>query len=294
MKVSERFGFPGADQALSPRTEMGELLHLMTPDLLVMLTTVPEKVLGGCLNRGVGIEIEVEDILESDKLIDEWIFHKDGSLRGNAREYVTPFGIRVGHAAKKLHLFEHEVLRLRKRYGQGAFSFGERTSVHVHLDVRPFTDEQIRALAILYTLFEDPLFYYAGPSRKSNVFTIPLRCSNLMVRMTDIWNIGVLGEKYCAINFKAMQTFGTVEFRHMEGTENFEKIFSWIMMLSLLVRFAQRVPLEDIQRQVEDIKVESQYDIFIRRVFFGFADLLRWDPNGLDEAASDAKLFFKG
>ncbi len=292
LRIAELMKFPNRGP-MCDRLEVGDLLHLMTPALEYQFASVPFKVLTGCINRGVGIEIECEDILESDKLDADWVYHKDGSLRGNSREYVSHFGIRVGHAMQKLRDFEEEILRLRGVYGKGAFKFSERTSVHVHMDIRQFTDDQLRALIILYTLFEDPLFDYAGPSRRSNVFTIPFRDSQYMANSPDIISLVKNSNKYCAFNLLAVQGFGTVEFRHMEGTEKFERIFPWVMLLSLLVRFAQRVPLNEIQDEVAKIKVESQYDIFIRRVFFGFSQLLRWNPNTLDESASDAKLFFK-
>ena len=252
---------------------------------------IPEKPLLSILNRGCGVEIEVENAIGVSGG-GYWTTTGDNSLRENGIEYLTRYGWRVGNIKRALECLEEDFDNKRKANKHPLFTFSERTSVHVHLDVRQFTNEQLSNLLVLYTLFEKPLFNYVLRHREHNVFCVPLTESDLMGESNAIWDLVMEWDKYCAVNLKSLRTLGTVEFRHMQGNCDAKYIWEWILLLSLLVRAAERMPSKDLRNMILAIKTQSHYEKLFNDVFRGYAGLLHWHPEIVDSAASDSKLFF--
>lgn len=256
------------------------------------LKLLPPNILKSILDTGVGIEMEVESA-EFDlphKLFGPWKIVGDGSLREGGKEFVTGYGARVGDVFKPLLSLTDAMAQVRKEY-PAAFEFSERTSIHIHLDCRFFTESQIESFLSLYTLVENPLFKYAGPDRKHNIFCVPLRDSKISPGHTLNTRIGDW-DKYSALNLLALRTFGTLEFRHMSGNSDPLKIYMWIILLALLHNAARRMSKGEIAALITNIRGESQYRTALETLFYHFTDLLQWNDRDIDTAASDAKMFF--
>jgi putative amidoligase enzyme len=255
-----------------------------------VVADIPERVIMPLMNRGVGVEIEVENV-DNDTRCAGWTVVPDGSLRENGLEFITTYGARV-YEVKKL------VDALAAKFAKQKVTFGARTSVHVHLDVRYFPVEQLEALLIVYTIFEDALFNFAGPDRKSNVFCVPFRYTHMLENMNGggglVRQLARMREnqKYCAINLAAVGDKGTVEFRHMTGNCDSDHIFKWVFILGLLLQYARRAKLPELHEKVKSIKCSSQYDDFKKEVFYSVANEIQCSPASLDESLSDAKLLF--
>lgn len=246
------------------------------------------------LNLGVGVEIEVEKVPEDVMPhLDWWEAKRDGSLRNEGIEFVSSFGMRVGHLSEPLQKLCK--IMNASRASIGTFEFSERTSVHVHLDVRKLGPEEIKSLLLVYTIFEDSLFKFAGEHRKNNIFCVPVR----YLAMSDLCYDGVRWgnflhnwKKYCALNLLRVTDFGTVEFRHMEGNSNYERIMLWVLLLGSLIDYCRTRPAEAVMEEIKRLKYISHYHEYTKAVFGPFASLIGIDPVEFDFAVSDAKMFF--
>ena len=123
--------------------------------------------------------------------------------------------------------------------------FSERTSTHVHMNVRNLTDEQALTLVHLYILFEECFFLHAEPSRRENIFCMPLTETHLpsiynhhhIVEYFQRWS------KYTALNLKRMGDLGTIEFRHLHGTDSVEELRGWLTTLENLFVLCQKTEI---------------------------------------------------
>jgi len=273
----------------------------LTPNFIISL---PEKLKESIRNLPCGIEVEVESTFFPagvPKLYnDHWITTKDGSLRNEGMEFVLRIGRTVGHLPEALNnLFEYfSLVRIQAGHPQ-LYDFSERTSIHVHLDINTFNEGSMSNLMVLYTLYEDQLFKYCASSRKENIFCVPLRNSSILSNINDddtCWSVVNKFSKYCAFNLEATGRFGSVEFRHLEGTNDAKKILDWVILLSLLRRYAERTKPNVLREIVFALKSESAYEVLTRNIFSTFAPaiLQRTDPQVMDAAVSDSKCFFFG
>jgi hypothetical protein len=252
------------------------------------LSEFSPNVLSNIINTGVGVEVEVENAGIISGLVN-WQPTADNSLRDHGVEFKTRFGVRYGNlplVLKELHV------ALKENYSRHRFT--ERCSTHVHLDIRRFEQEQLQNLLIIYTLMEDALFNLAGELRKDNIFTVPIRSSLSTMSSTcsGIWEYIQYCSKYTAMNLRCASDFGTVEFRHLEGTSNPERILKWITLLVLIHRAAADFDTEELKFQVKKLKNDSQYEQLLHRIFGKFLPMLQWRGTDLDSAVSDSKLFF--
>lgn len=240
------------------------------------------------LNIGVGLELEIENYRQADRDSPAgWHIVADNSLRNNGAEYVSRPGCRVYQLYDMLTRLFNECKTFKNQTS-------DRTSIHVHLNVQNLTWEQLNSLVILYTVFERALFRYASAEREHNIFCVPIRSSTVDSQCVTLTDLVDRASKYSAMNLQAVKRYGTVEFRHAAASFDVDYVFSWVMLLGLLKRHATHVPLNEVKRQIMDLKVQSQYRLFADQIFGGFSQLLELDPQGLDEAVSDAKLFFYG
>lgn len=246
------------------------------------------------LNLGIGIEVEVEKSPRDEmaELPPGWSAKIDDSLRNMGVEFVTEFGYRLVDASWLLNGLQKYIQKWRKEQPE-FFEFNERTSVHVHIDIRKLSPDDLKNLIILYTLFEDSLFELAGEHRKHGVFCVPLRYVAMSeLNQYSLTKFIVGWEKYCAMNLKRLRDFGTVEFRHMEGTCDYDRLFTWICILGRLVDVARTINTEQLMAEVSRLKYSSHYDEFAGQVFGPLKNEINIDPRGFDRAVSDAKLFF--
>lgn len=255
-----------------------------------LLSVFDIRKLSRIMNYGVGVEIEIEGCNAIP--CRGWKTEADGSLRNNGVEYKTPYGMRVGGAYPALTAIQAMFSGERFEYQQRN-QFTERCSVHVHIDVRNISLEQLNSVILLYILVENAFFTYAGNDRKHNIFCVPMAQSVVGGQQLSFNNlINHEAEKYAACNLKALRTFGTLEFRHMEGNDDAERIFTWIILISCLLYYAETVSNDEIMQEIVTLKYESHYDRFIAKIFGPYSQYLKIDRNVLDEAVSDAKLFF--
>lgn len=205
-------------------------------------------------NCNIGIEIEVENIINTPRYRDtpnnfgllpsKWKTVDDGSLRNGGIEFVSNklFGIDLYEAILFIVEYLQDV--------EPGHDFSHRTSLHIHLDVSDLTFDQLSYLIQLYCLIEKPLFNISG-NRENNEYCIPFYSSlevqrelgQFLVLATDPKGTGreylteTINEsfvKYLALNIIPITNLGSIEFRHHEGTGDFDTIYNWICTLQKL------------------------------------------------------------
>lgn len=195
----------------------------------------------------VGIEIELENMryFEDNMISTRWKVINDGSLRNYGKEFILMkddggpyFGWSV---LKGIRDFEKAIKKYSEEYAPPECS--ERTSVHIHVDVRDLTISEFKKFILLYYTLEKIFIRWVNPSRECNNY-----CRTSYIYGDIISRLGQLfsyddayfntiistGNKYDALNYKATETFGSIEFRLLHGTYDADVILEWINILLAL------------------------------------------------------------
>jgi hypothetical protein len=125
----------------------------------------------------------------------------------------------------------------------------ERTSTHIHVDVRGFKQHEFIRLVALGTVYERALIKYCHPSRHNNNFSMPFylaeggvfsRLSPKLFDSKDSYlQVTTPDLRYNAINLAAVKKFGSLEFRMLEGITDIQKLRNWVNILMCIVKEAR-------------------------------------------------------
>ena len=220
-------------------------------------------------NALLGIEIEVENIPNLVPLDTYWSTHEDGSLRNYGREFVSG-ALNPQQCVVALDYFFKHLKQSNPDY-----SFSNRTSIHVHLNVRDMTQDQIYAMVLLYAIFEKFFYQFAGKRRLNSIFCVPLFRSNMLSKAYEmIYGLNQTWHKYSGLNLRPMldsedrRGYGTIEFRHLYGTDDQETILSWLQAIICLRHYAmQENVAETLLREIETMNTTSSYMSLFMKVF---------------------------
>lgn len=241
----------------------------------------------------IGIELEVENLphghewymTEAGRF---WSVVEDGSLRprGLSWEFVSK-PADLGTAMAELRFLLGKMKWDDRNYS-------DRCSVHVHTNVLNFTQQQVANLALVYPVMEAVLFRFInhykkkeeqGYCRDTNLYCIPWSdCrmnrnfiekffSNPAVFQPDRRGLGVRQwEKYTALNFSPISNKGTVEWRHMHGTADMEKLSLWLNIIGAIMKFCKEQEFNDIVKSIKILNDISTYQQFFTAVLGGVLD----------------------
>lgn len=214
----------------------------------------------------IGLEIEVENVKDTKKAVAPhfWIQKEDHSLRNNGAEFITP-PLRAKYLYTALHYLYEDIL-------PNETDFSERTSVHVHVNVRNLTSEELNTFILLYMIFERVFFSFADKKRYQNIFCVPVLETKLLNNFFQNINFtlpAIPWQKYTGLNLLPILDKGTVEFRHFPGTNDYNKIYLWVNIL-IALRISSRAIFntKNLLEEVLKLNTTSEYDIFIKKVFF--------------------------
>lgn len=232
------------------------------------LNTLKEKPMEWCTTQGmVGIEIEVENITNSLHPLAYWDIKADGSLRNNGVELVS-----VPLQIKQVQLALEHVYNVLTEHNKPDFS--NRTSVHIHVNCRDLTQNQIYNFILLYALFEKHFYAFAGNKRMNSIFCVPLfRTNQLNVLDNVVYGLSPNWHKYCGINLlplyqnQVTQGYGTIEFRHLYGTSNQREILEWINDIMCLRKYACEISKDDLLKNIKEMNTTSSYISLYSQVF---------------------------
>lgn len=201
---------------------------------------------------GIGIEIEAENagttfhnkFAHNEEAGAYWQLKPDHSLRNNGIEFCSRilFGVDIPRALNSIHPYL-ETLTLNWR-----------TGIHIHTDIRDRTVNDLIRIFELYSILEPIIFAWEGNQRDLNNFCVPWRsCNTPLMVFSEAVNKIREGEmsrdyqrhylnnlqgigKYSALNIIPLTSFGSLEFRHMQATDNINKILTFVNICSSIVR----------------------------------------------------------
>lgn len=241
----------------------------------------------------VGIEVEVENM--TNPLYSEyyWNVKQDGSLRNSGLEFTSiPLrGYQVPYALEYLK---------KKINDNNKPDFSNRCSVHVHLNVRDMTWDQIKCLIILYALFERHFFYIAGTRREESIFCVPLYKTEQLRGVLQLEYTQKSWHKYNALNLGTllgshdMPKYGTIEFRHLYGTDDLDIIINWINNIMCLREAARKIPLDQLLMDVYHMNTTSSYIALYSQVFGQYANERLMLKHDFEQCVSYTKIALWG
>lgn len=222
----------------------------------------------------VGVEIEVEGLRlpQGDKY---WRREQDGSLRGaeNA-EYVlrTPLTLHQLKMALKS-------LAMGYKKNESVVDDSVRAGVHVHVNVQDLNIIQLYNYLTLYLVFEELLTKFCGKSREGNLFCLRACDAEFLIQALQYaaqnrrWRTLVTDDlRYASVNVKALGNYGSLEFRAMRSTKDFDIIQTWAEILVML-----REKAKEFFEPTDIINgfSEGESSTFLDRIFGQYAHIFK-------------------
>ena len=213
----------------------------------------------------IGIEVEAENIIYMDPNITLgwWSIHDDSSLRNNGKEFKSfPMSCQYAFPA----------LEFLFKYLNSNIDFSKRTSIHIHVNMRGLTISQLASIFITYVAVENLLFKFAGLHRRSNIYCVPISETDLLDSQPSDWegilaNLGNTWHKYSALNLLPLINMGTIEFRHLPGVSDVNKICQWVSLIVNLKLIGQKTAYKDLLNQITNLNTNSEYTQFVEYIF---------------------------
>lgn len=197
------------------------------------LTVSPDK---------VGIEVEVEGFpakYYQNKELKWWYAERDGSLRNDGIEFILRHPTGGADLIKALEEFSN-LTKNRK------VDMNDRTSVHVHVDVRNMTPKKLKTFLLLSIMFEEVFMKKTG-NRQNNIFCCKFCTSDIQLKAVsdvgylsreNVGNFFHATEKYASVNMLCMADKGSIEFRYHKGTIDTGEMLDWVNTLLSLKKYA--------------------------------------------------------
>ena len=247
-------------------------------------------------NLLVGIELEIENFraVEGEQVFGGFRFTTDGSLRHSEKgigiEAISR-PVAIKHLRKLLNAFFG-------KFNITSENYTERCSTHIHVNIDDLTVQQIACLCLVYQTAERLLFTFIGEDRDKNIFCVPWNQSNLSYNIVSKIVDGEAPssfkrwQKYSAMNLIPAATQGSLEFRHLGGTCDLDKIMNWVCIIAKMVEYATKVDLTEAKAHILQMNTVSNYYEWMNMVFGRYAPLLQVDKfeAALSSGVIDSKL----
>lgn len=222
---------------------------------------------------GLELEIEARSLLPREGHLDfaspsthtRWLGVADGSLRGEAREYIFSQPAKRDEVKVMVHGLFKSFDDLKSRV-----SNSNRCSTHVHINMKGRTINQLTAVIALWGTFEEMLISWNGEERVANHFCLSMKNSPSLV---DAWNsylrVGMFegqgqdrhGLKYMAFNILPLWRKGSFEFRCGGSPNDPDTVTTWATFIDTLVEYAC-TNYANPTRLASDLSERGGYSIF--------------------------------
>lgn len=217
------------------------------------ISNVPKK------EGEVGIEIEVEGVRLPDHIVG-WNKEEDGSLRGEACEYV----LRIPARRDQLDVY---LGRVASAYDEcdSVVTPSSRQSIHIHINVQDLSLTEIYNFMYLFLIYETNLVNFCGDDRVGNLFCLRSSDAEYLIKALErastphtFHQLDNDDLRYSAMNVVSLFKFGSLEFRSMRGTDDTGLIGTWIDVLLQLKDSAKSFnsPV-DILNTYKELGIES-------------------------------------
>ena len=255
------------------------------------------------VNANSPASIRFERYNHHDNRNDRWKIVPDGSLH-NGIEIVSP--ILKGYSGKA------QIEAVLTGIRNSGFEVNFRTGLHVHHDARNLTGYQIGAIIGTYTAFQDVIDYAVSPSRRDvsrSNGNVSNYCGNFSRQMSkfnrnnstlkSLKNVTASQAKWTAlanefgsgryvnVNFTSISNHGTLEFRQHQGTLNFTKMWSWIMVTQCIVESVAQKAVVSFPQPTATLVAQGK--TFPKGSYFRFKRIMQVIPryNNNDVEASN-------
>lgn len=222
-----------------------------------------------------GIELEVDDpqgregVVHPTCISPTWKQVHDGSLN-NGYEYVLNAPLAGKQLTNAIYqLFDHGTKTTRTFTG----------STHIHVNVIDgMRMNQLKNLVLLCYYFEDMLYGVGDYSRKWCGYANPM-ASIPVATMKDIFALNDLYQfnhaidragRYYGLNLKAMEKFGSVEFRYFPTATSPEELLSWLKLVQLFKKAALESGTP--AKLVDVLSTEEGVATFMAKYFSDYKD----------------------
>lgn len=181
----------------------------------------------------LGVEVEVEGGNLPQLNGDNWRTEHDGSLNGGT-EYVM-------NRPKSIQDTYRDLDFLSEKLADADVVETVRAGVHVHINVQSMEINKVFALITAFGMLEGALLRFCGDTRVGNLFC--LRMIDAQYLPYSLYNIAKSGDyialkdevfRYCAVNVCSIPKYGSLEFRSMRSTQDFNVIKDWCAILMTL------------------------------------------------------------
>lgn len=223
----------------------------------------------------VGIEIEIEGANLPQTIDYYWRVETDGSLRGEAFEYVLSKPLPRDKYQKALaHLVDQFTAK------KAVVHDTIRAGIHVHVNYQQMTPTQVLNSLTIYFIVEDLLTHLCGKSREGNLFCLRASDAEDIIRTLednngDFTRMGNDTFRYAAVNLKALATYGSLEYRAMRSTMDMDGVVTpWV---ELLLKIRDKCVTFKNPAEVMQKYSELGAEDFLHYVFEELADLLIHD-----------------
>lgn len=201
----------------------------------------------------VGIEIEVEGENLPNKDFDVWSVKADGSLKGEAYEYVTKGPVTLNNLPKAMENLNAKFLEKRS-----VVHNAHRASVHIHVNVQDRDVYELFGVLFAWSMIERVWMRLCGETREKNLFCLPSSQSGHQIeyakkllkcfRESAYYRLPEKG-KYDALNFDPVGTLGSVEFRTFATSIQVKDIVRWADWCTRLVNYGCDVKRNDLTKE---------------------------------------------
>lgn len=192
---------------------------------------------------GIEIEMEADNIPRAETVSKHWRLEHDPSLRGESGEFVLKKPLTTkqldGAFAELSAAMASNNTRVRPTY---------RAGVHVHINVQDLTPKQLVTYIATYLMLEEVLITFCDPSRAGNHFCLRMSDASYsldvitsMIMSSQLNLLNTEDLRYASINVTSLFKYGSVEFRALESTTDFNRIKTWASILYTLKEFAKTV-----------------------------------------------------
>lgn len=230
-------------------------------------------------DRLIGVEVELEDCdlnrLENHKEAEQalnawWKKDDDGSLRGkHPMEFVLDYPCSGENLINALFSLQQAMEIVEP-------DTNERTSLHLHIDVRDLEVKVLYRFMLVYIAVEALLYAYCDTDREANAYCVPVAQTQYLLDRIGVMfgkarntMSNVCGDsydiRYSGLNIHAIHKFGSVELRMHQACYTSGEIINWINIILSLVNYAKNNEFDpaDFSNRVSVRGVE----LFVNDVF---------------------------
>ncbi len=237
-----------------------------------------------------GTELEIENLPRDydNYTVPHMSVVADDSLRNHGREFLT--------APMRYRELVYTLDQFFKKNKFTSDNYSERCSTHVHVNCLDLSVETLCNVLFLYQIFERVLYNFVGNNRDKNIFCVPWYDTILNhAVLPKLLEKGLSSlkswQKYTGLNLLPLFKLGTVEFRHMAGTNDIKQIKDWLNIIGCLFRYAKSHSIVEIKQQVLDLNTTSRFSEITDAVFGKYADLLK--VNNYKDALENGVIILK-